>query len=995
MPERGTPFVGRQHEVSVLLDHLTAAGRGDGGLVLVAGEPGIGKTRLLSELATRARATGWRVLLGRAYESEGMPPYLPFVEALRAYLLTCSLDELGPALGRGAAEVARLLPEVRDYLPELEAGAPLGPDAERYRLYESVADFLLNIARAPAHPALLICLDDLHWADTPSLLLLRHVARRLAGSPLLIVGTFRTVELGRTHPLADTLAELRREGLSERLTLGALSQADTATLVAALSGVAPASAVADAVYRETEGNPFFVGELVRHLLTEGRDPTDAEATVSPWGVPEGVREVIGRRLARLSAEANRLLEVAAVLGEGSRPDVIEMVSELGEAVLPDALDEALGAGMLREEGGGYHFTHALIRQTVYDGLNLPRRQRLHLRAARAIEQVCARDLAPHWAALAVHYRLAGPAADPERAVDYALRAGESAAAVYAWEEAVAHRRAALELLAPGDEAGRHELLLALGDAQLKAGDRPQARETFQQAAAHARRLGDPERLARTALGLGGTGNEPSLVHQPLVDLLRESLDALPAGDSVLRARLLARLAVELRLDEVRARRTTLSDEAAAMAERVGDRRALVVALQARTMAVHNQFAAEDTRATASALVRLGEAMGDRERALEGRLFLLWNSLWRGDFATMEAEFADFARLTEELRQPFYLWWTAGHHAMLALLGGRFAEAETLAGEARALGQRTRSEAAERGYWWQIFAIRREQGRLAEVADELRAIARQFPSQEPWQCLMPLLDCELDNAAEARSALERIFAEMFQGLRSLDTTSMTAALLFAQVCAHLGDRTRADALYDLLLPYSGNTPPTHPPFCVCTGPVSRYLGLLAATLGRWAEAATHFDDALAMHIRTDARPLLAHTRREYAAMLLARLEAEGRGRPGDGTAGIAARARELLDGAAALYDELEMEHFAARARALLADSALAGVTPARSAYPDGLSEREVEVLRLLAAGRSNREIGAELVLSVRTVERHIANIYLKTDTHTRTRATLYALEHHLV
>jgi predicted ATPase len=436
------PFVGRGRELDDLLNRLMAAAGGDGGLVLVAGEPGIGKTRLLAELAHAASSRGWAVLNGRAYETEGMPPYLPFVEALRGYLRASPPEALRGQLGQGAAEVALLVPELRDHLPDLPDEPSLSPEMERYRLFEGVTDVLCAIARSQ-ESGLVLVLDDLHWADKPALLLLQHLIHRLAGVPLLVAGAYRTVDLDRTHPLAAMLAELRRENRYERLLLPALTAEDTATLIAEITDVTPAPAVVDAVQRETEGNPFFVSEVVRHLHAEGRDLAGPDSVPSRWDIPEGVRQVIGSRLSRLSPDTNRLLHAASVLRDGACFDVLATVSDIAPESLLDALDEALGAGMLREIDGGYHFTHALIRQTLTAELNLPRRQRLHLRAAEGIERVHARNLDGHIVVLAAHYRLAGVLAEPERALACTRRAAEAATAVYAWEEAVAHYQAAL------------------------------------------------------------------------------------------------------------------------------------------------------------------------------------------------------------------------------------------------------------------------------------------------------------------------------------------------------------------------------------------------------------------------------------------------------------------------------------------------------------------------------------------------------------------------
>ncbi len=324
----GTPFVGRVLELGELRASLEAAGAGRGAALLVAGEPGIGKTRLLLELARVANDQGARVLVGRAYESEGVPPYLPFTEALRDYALSEPTDRLRLQLGDGAPDVALLVRELRARFPDLPSGASLGAEQDRYRLFESVAEFVLSIAGLSPRGALL-CVDDLHWADKPTLLLFQHLARKVSRAPLVLVGTYRPVELGHAHPLSDVLAELSREHLYRRFLLPSLSAADVEMLIGALNGSAVAPAVAEAIYRGTEGNPFFVKEVVRQLASEGKDLTDPTASVIEWSIPEGVRQVIARRLSRLSPDANRLLQVAAVLGEGFTFELLSAVDSPG------------------------------------------------------------------------------------------------------------------------------------------------------------------------------------------------------------------------------------------------------------------------------------------------------------------------------------------------------------------------------------------------------------------------------------------------------------------------------------------------------------------------------------------------------------------------------------------------------------------------------------------------------------------------------------------
>jgi DNA-binding NarL/FixJ family response regulator len=993
-----TPFVGRKRELAALEGRLDGVDRGAGGVVLIAGEPGIGKTRLVLELAGRVRPRGCLVLFGRAYESEGMPPYLPFVEALREHVRAQPLSELRARLGEGAADVALIVPEIRGRLPDLAAGPPGGPEHERYRLFESFSDFLLNVARA-ARGGLLLALDDLQWADKPTLLLLLHLARKLATAPLLLVGTHRTIDLSRAHPLSDVLAELNRERLAERLLLHSFSVEEAAALIEGLSSRSAGPALVEAIYRETEGNPFFVEEVVRHLRAEGRDLADPGIADAPWGVPEGVRQVIGKRLSRLSAEANRLLRAGAILGDGFAFEVLGAASGIELDPLMDALDEVLRAGVLREEGDRYHFTHALIRQTIYAELNAPRRMRLHRQVGEALERAYATNLEPYLAELAHHFSQAAPGGEVDKAIAYARRAGDRALALLAYEEGARFYQLALEdldLEGSPDELARCELLLALGDARRKSGELHQALETFRQAAEVVRNVGGQGAaadvaqraailLARAALGFEDaflpTGLPRRGVDDPSVRLQDEALHALPTQDSALRARLLAGLARALRFAGARERAALLGDEAVRMARRVGDPAALVYALNGQRIAGWRLDDVEERLAVAAELQRLAEEIGDGELALEGRLWRFRTLLELGDIEAAKRGIHDYSQVADALGQPQYRSLAATWTAVTALLEGRFVDAERSSEQALAIGHREQSRDAAMFFLALVLTLRREQGQLRELAD-LEPAAREMTEEHPTvpilRANLALLYCDLVCEEEARREFERLAASDFADLNE-DWVWLPCLTLIAEVCAFLGDARRAARLYELMLPYAERNVAG----ASCPGVVAYHLGLLAATTGHREVAEAHFDAALQLNARMGARPALAHTQHAYAALLLAR------GRRSD-----VPRARQLLESARAIYEALGTHHHAERVRTLLSQPRLAAVLPRAPAYPDGLTEREVEVLRLIAAGRSNREIAAELVVSVRTVERHITNLYGKIDARGKADATAYALRHGL-
>jgi hypothetical protein len=445
-------FVGRQREQEQLKAALARALSGEGGTVMLVGEPGIGKTRLAEELAVYARLRGAQALVGHCYEGGVAVPYLPFVEALRQYARSRPDDELREQLGAGAPEASTLVSEIRRRLPDIPEPAPLEGDADRLRLFESVASFVRSAAAASP---LVLILDDLHWADKPTLLMLQYLARGVARERVLLLGTYRDVELERTHPLAEIVAALRREQLYERVLLRGFSFEDLRDLLRVRGSQEPPEGFVQRILEETEGNPFFVEEVLRHLAESGAIRREegqwvGDVSVIEESIPEGVREVIGRRLSRLGERTNRMLGIGSALPNGFSYELLARVSEGEPDQLLDALDEALRARLIverkEERGGSYRFTHALIRQTLYGELSTPRRVRLHRQIGEALEQVHAANPEPHLGEIAYHFFQAVQTGVAGKAVGYSRRAAERTLSLMAYEESAAHCDRALQAL---------------------------------------------------------------------------------------------------------------------------------------------------------------------------------------------------------------------------------------------------------------------------------------------------------------------------------------------------------------------------------------------------------------------------------------------------------------------------------------------------------------------------------------------------------------------
>ncbi len=467
----GGVFVGRRAEMDQLKAALEEALSGKGRLVTLVGEPGIGKTRTAQELVTFASMRGMQVLWGRCYEEQGVPPYWPWVQAIREYVHERNADELRSELGSAAAVIAEIVTDVRDALPGLQAPPEVSREEARFRLLDSVATFLKSASR---NKPLMLVLDDLHWADEATLSLLQFVARELGNARVLVIGTYRDMELNRQHPLAETLAELTRVRLFERVLLRGLSAADVGSFMELTSGLVPPKGLVEAVHKDTEGNPLFVTEVVRLLVQDGELTPEKvrERGTGSWEIriPEGIREVIGRRLNRLSERCNDVLTTAAVVGRAFEMRVMSslMSDNMTEGMLLDVLEEALNARVIEELSGSvgrYQFTHALIQETLTDDLSLTRRVRLHARIAETLEALYGDRTKDHAVELAHHFAQAEAMLGSDKLVEYSLFAGQAALVAYAFEDAEAIYRRALNALEGSEmDESKADLTTGLGMA---------------------------------------------------------------------------------------------------------------------------------------------------------------------------------------------------------------------------------------------------------------------------------------------------------------------------------------------------------------------------------------------------------------------------------------------------------------------------------------------------------------------------------------------------
>ena len=894
------PLVGRLAELAELTAGLDDALAAHGRLLLVAGEPGIGKSRISDELMIQAEGRGARILVGRSWEAGGAPAYWPWIQALRACVRGSERDAIRAWMGHSGADLATILPELRELFPDL----PRTPDAEgggaRFRLYESVASFIRGAA---ASQPLAIFLDDLHAADASSVLLLRFVAEDLAGARLLVVGCYRDTEVSAA--LAEALPDLARAASVRRVALKGLSEVETERLLEQTAGEPPPADLAARIYAETDGNPLFAGEVARMLAAEGR----LDGAEGSLPVPQGVSEAVGRRLASMSETCRHVLALASVIGREFDPGTLQRVGGLGEGELFAALEEAMPAGLVAElpEGGGrLRFSHMLIRDSVYEALPPTRRPGLHARIAAALEDEYGGNLEPHSAELAHQFVLAGPA-HAAKALEYAVAAGDRAASQLAHEEAGRHFQTALRVLeknGSGDHRRVCELLLRIGEALSRAGDAPQAKETLRRAAAIAEREGWPELLSRAALNYGGRfGWERASTDPSLVPLLNRALAAVGDGDSIARVRLLARLAAAMRDDATREARVAIGEEALAMAERIGDPGTLASAIEGYWAAVEEPSRSREGLRVSERLMSLGGAIGDPELVFHGHDHRLHLFMQLGDRVGADVEFEALSALAAEMRQPAQRWHVATERTAAALLEGRFEEAERLAEKTLAIGRVPVSWNAWVSYKVQQFVLSRQQGRLAELEQSVMRWVHEYPVLFRFRCALAHLYGDLGREREARAALDDVLSHDL-AREYVDAEWLFCMVLLADPCRSLGDADAAARLHGLLSPYAHMY--ASAPVEATFGSAARALGVLATVMGRFDDAERHFRAAVDIERAMRARPWVAHAQHDFASMLVAR-----------GDAGDAERAAELMAAARATYRELGMDAWAARASVKLA------------------------------------------------------------------------------
>lgn len=924
-------FVGRQHELAGLTAAYEGVCAGSGRLVLLGGAPGLGKTRLAEAWAAGIESGGGVVAWGRGDDGDGIPALWAWTQVLRACADHLRARGLPHPATSGATDFVQLIAAWSAFLGVMPAGTSPPALQDRLSLFDVVFRILSTVT---APRALVVIFDDLHCADQSSLLLLQFVARRLRQLPLLIVATHRTQAADDT-PFGTILGELLAMPATEAMRIEGLSAADTRDYILRATGTTPSDDTVNAIWRRSDGAPLFVSSLVRLLLDQG--PMDAVGAGTLTELPATVRAVVRRQLTPLSPLCRAFLEVAATLGRDFDLETVTSAAQLQDPSLNTerygaALIEASRAGIINlnaHHAGHARFSHALVRDTIYDEIDLDSRRRLHRAVAQAFERLVHAAPTPlsdsePITQIAFHFARAGTPDDCRKALQYNEQAARHAAQMLAYEEAARLYQAAIDLVetAAVDDLHRSRLLLALGEMHNVSSRRNAARSAYRQAAEGARtalRAGNDaaaEVLAQAAIGFAGGwagvgdvaqfGGVPGTSFEPeTVNLLEEARAALGEGMTATRACVLAQLAAQRHFVGTPMERAALTTEAVRLARVVGEAGTLGHVLSIAWVEDWSPDNAQARCSMADEIVACASQSGDHGLAIGGSMQRIAALLELGDAEALRRETARVEALVAAIRKPQWQWRIASHRILLALMEGRVRDAE---GALDALQREPLHDDSTTRLFFslQMTELQREQGNDAALsvgAAIVKSIIDQYPTVPSLRTRLAYLYAVLGRADEARAELAYVARHDFTDV-PFDLTWVVAMAEAAETATAIADPVRSQRLYALLLPFADR----HIVYlggAVTWGALARVLGQLAATTEQWDAAAGHFEAALAANRRLGARLWTARTQQAYGAALLRRAT------PGD-----AEHARYLLEQAHHTATDLGLTALAQQAGAAL-------------------------------------------------------------------------------
>jgi tetratricopeptide (TPR) repeat protein len=896
-------FVGREPELKQLKSAFDGAMSGQGALMMVTGEPGIGKTALCEQLSTYVTLRGGRTLVGHCYEKGSLSlPYLAFVEALRSYVLAREVKDLREELGSGAADVARIISEIRERL-KIKLRPQKDPEEERYRLLQAASEFLNNAANVQP---MMVVLEDLHDADNGTLDMLTHVSRNLAGARLLIVGTYRDIDVDRSHPLSAALAELRRVSTYGRVLLRGLNADEVQRMLESITRESVPWGLAEAVHRQTEGNPLFVQEVVRYLVEEGliarregrwRPTKDTPLEMS---IPEGLRDVIGKRLSLLSPECNQLLAVASVIGREFVMETLKAVAGINDDVFVNALKQAVHLSILEERSQRglvrYRFTHAFFRQTLYEEMIAPQRLKLHQQVARSLETLYAKRLREHATELAEHFSHSTDPADLKKAVEYSEMAAKRATDVYAYGEAVRLLEQALkvqEVLDPEDKAKRCDLLLALGDALILAGEHQRVVNTeAPQALSLAEAIGNNTRASRACMlaarGLGH--NALNAYASP------EAAQWAARADRYAKPNTIERALADSMLGYVKLSGVSFMPEGATLVTRALDLAGRLGDIDTYWFIASLWLSMVSAPQHGEERLRLAEELTEQSRTglnLSIYAWVLWcighTFLEFGQRRRAEDIMAEMQTVAERSRQPHLLVLSMVNDGIMAIWDGRLEEAVAIRRRAVASAEDLNIlEFAAQWTSW-ILTARVYLGDAGRALESTLQGMTNIPRNIGGEKMILFCLVHIGRYAEVAEMLERLVVARPGMGSAQDETPVWIDITLLEVAVLAGHRPAAELLLRRLAGSSSHTSGLWLTTCK-----ERHLGGAAALLGRYEEARKHYQEAIRVCTGMRFRPELALTRLQLAELLLEHYPKER------------AEALEHLDFAIAEFRDMKMQ-----------------------------------------------------------------------------------------
>lgn len=955
--------MGRAHELSLLVRSLPQEPHLGGRIVVLAGEAGMGKTRLLSELAEIASGRGVKVLWSQLSEDPAVPPYFSWRLALRSCVQQTQKSELATDSGSAAPIIATVVPELADFLDVKPQPDDSDSPAARFQLFDSITRFLL---RAAARQPLLLMFDNLQAADRSSLALLEYFSHQVAGNPVAVIGTLRDSDLAHKHPLRESLAILSRSAGSTRISLEGLSKAEVAELLQLHIGYRPPASFVEAVQQRSDGNPLFVAEVAAMLLKRNPDELLTRNGFH-FKVPGSLSNVIADRLDELPTRTTDILRVASVLGRSF--DLVALAGLANRSVesVRRSLEAAESSGIIGSViCDKYSFAHALFREVLYaENTNIVR-VALHKKAGELIEKRREEDLDAHVAELAYHFFEAAQSGEQNKAIRYCMHAADSASKQRAYSEAVALLVSALqvvEVLVENNNELRFDLLHKIGLAQYQAGELNRSTDSLLKAFILAYRNRWWNRLADALFLFQLICQQSGYRHVSSVPMHKEVLENLSGDDKSMRARMLVSLSRAYRSVGDPELAASTFEQGVALARAVGDKNLLLTCL---TKGAWSAGRLPSRIKEGLDIAREAFSLATDLRRPELQLDALVDTIFQlcdiGAIDEVEASLLELRRFVAREQQTHFDNLVIGFETSVSILRGDWKRATASAREGLrhlplqgVYGLRGR-------FGFQMFAIQRAQGLLEGVQDVAERIISSGNNEQLWLPGQILLHCELGQLPQARRTIRTL-----GDLRRLprDDLFLVSLIFLTDAAVAMRDTERCRVIFELLRPYSELNATL--PGTLMLGGVSGYLGSLAAATGNLAEAHRLFDKSLIFNESMHARPALARTQVDLASLLL-----------GNGTESDRERACSLLEEARRTANDLNLRPIL-RLADKLADGVDIGI----------LTEREIDVLRNIAVGLSNRHIADKLSISTSTVATHIRHIFRKIGVKNRTSAADFA------